>query len=775
MASRQESDFAHLEQLLREAEERAEQERRRAQEADERAELERRRAQEAERNQKEADERAELERRRAEDEGRNRQEAESRAQIEGKKTRPTTFEEYIRACHTLLSKPLRIQTDKSLSTQGSITSPKNKPCPTLLRPWTDFPVLQQQLFETTYDYIPRDAELFSSTQYLTELGQDICDRPLASEKDLEAYQRLAVERPTTHIISHLQRIEEARHAFDLGEGIIFENHANTLSDSNEEVQQSLQDLRISSKGQASSSNPKPRNADQICVYKEADGTRSLCMVVEYKPSHKLSAFNLRAGLLRADKGSMNIPEDVINRITIPTDPEDKFVYHSEWLTAAALTQTYAYMIENGLEYSKLVTGEADVFLQLKEDEPHTLYYHLAEPNIEAEAQSEVDILLCRTAVSQTLTFCLMALDSKPRSQNWRNHALDTAYRAVIDHEAILRQIPAEEMTLTPPPSVFHARIHPFKRSPIKLRPRKSRKARNSCGSADIIVHEDPQSPSGSSDETSDVDTPSKPRARTRQSGTGQMRSVKSPQAAEESDILHRQYCTQACLLGLVRKRPLDDACPNVYAHRAHGAGNHHPLGRKSLAKLMLHQLAENPDNGCEPLGNQGARGALFKLTLEWYGYTFVAKGTVTAFEAKLKHEGLVYQHLDEVQGELIPVYLGNISLVRPFFLDVGVRIVHMLLMSWAGEQARKDLMLPMGRDLAVETSTAVTKILGCGVEHGDVRPPNVLWNTESRNVLLVDFERSEILKQVQVLQKISPNRKRKHLHLDSEASCGLSF
>ena len=44
------------------------------------------------------------------------------------------------------------------------------------------------------------------------------------------------------------------------------------------------------------------------------------MVVEYKPSHKLSVFNLRAGLLRADKGFLNIPEDVINRITIPTDP-----------------------------------------------------------------------------------------------------------------------------------------------------------------------------------------------------------------------------------------------------------------------------------------------------------------------------------------------------------------------------------------------------------------------------------------------------------------------
>ena len=40
-----------------------------------------------------------------------------------------------------------------------------------------------------------------------------------------------------------------------------------------------------------------------------------------------------------------------------------------------------------------------------------------------------------------------------------------------------------------------------------------------------------------------------------------------------------------------------------------------------------------------------------------------------------------------VQGELIPVYIANISVVRPFFLDVGVRIVHMLLMSWAGKQA----------------------------------------------------------------------------------------
>lgn len=134
MSSRRESEFARLEQLLREADKRIEQKRRRTGEADERAKQERRRAEEEQRNQIEADERAELERQRADKEQRTRQQAEV-------KTRPTTFEEYIRAYHTLLSKPLQIQTDRSLSTQGSITNPKNKPCLTLLRPWTDFPTL----------------------------------------------------------------------------------------------------------------------------------------------------------------------------------------------------------------------------------------------------------------------------------------------------------------------------------------------------------------------------------------------------------------------------------------------------------------------------------------------------------------------------------------------------------------------------------------------------------------------------------------------------------
>lgn len=466
---------------------------------------------------------------------------------------------------------------------------------------------------------------------------------------------------------------------------------------------------------------------------------------------------------------MNLPEDVINRPTIPTDPEEKFVYHSEWLVWAALTQTYSYMIESGLEYSYLTTGEAFIFLWIKENEPHTLYYHLAEPNIEAEAQDKVDILLCRTAVSQTLTFCLLALESKPRSQTWRHHTLETACRAVIDHEAILQQIPAEDRALTPPSSVYQARIHPLQRSPIVLRPRKSRKARNSCSSTDRKVHEGPQSPPSSSDEFSDIETPSKSMASSGQTRIRQSRGTNTLRAAEEIGV-HRQYCTQACLLGLVQRRPLDEACPNVPAHRAHGTSNRHPLEQKTLAEGIQHQLEGNLDNGCEPLGMQGARGALFRLALDSFGYTFVAKGTVKAFIPNLKHEGRVYRHLAKFQGDFIPVYLGNISLAKPYFFDFGVRIVQMLLMSWAGEQAQKCSMSSISRDMDEEIKLAVTKMLDCGVEHGDVRPPNVLWNLRSRKVMLVDFERSVILK-VPVLQEISPNRKRKRLHSSGAKSC----
>ena len=56
----------------------------------------------------------------------------------------------------------------------------------------------------------------------------------------------------------------------------------------------------------------------------------------------------------------------------------------------------------------------------------------------------------------------------------------------------------------------------------------------------------------------------------------------------------------------------------------------------------------------------------------------------------LRHEGKVYRQLEDLQGTAIPVCLGDIDLVEWYYLDVGVRILHMLLMSWGGNLAEQD-------------------------------------------------------------------------------------
>lgn len=146
---------------------------------------------------------------------------------------------------------------------------------------------------------------------------------------------------------------------------------------------------------------------------------------------------------------------------------------------------------------------------------------------------------------------------------------------------------------------------------------------------------------------------------------------------------------------------------NLKGDRNHGSS-------MSLAQHIRHQIEDSLDRGCQRLGKQGARGArgtLFKLTPDSHGYTFVAKGTVEAFiHSKAKACGASLPASGSRPGELILVYLGNISLMNPYFLGFGVRIMHMLLISWAGEQAQQNLMSRMSLDIEVETNQVLTKL-----------------------------------------------------------------
>ena len=87
--------------------------------------------------------------------------------------RNTTFDEYVSACHSLLSVPLRVA-HPSRSTKSSIPAPRGKYCPTRLREWTDFPAQQADVYNTVRRYLqPVNAStlrLFFSLIALEGLG-----------------------------------------------------------------------------------------------------------------------------------------------------------------------------------------------------------------------------------------------------------------------------------------------------------------------------------------------------------------------------------------------------------------------------------------------------------------------------------------------------------------------------------------------------------------------------------------------------------------------------
>jgi hypothetical protein len=232
------------------------------------------------------------------------------------------------------------------------------------------------------------------------------------------------------------------------------------------------------------------------------------------------------------------------------------------------------------------------------------------------------------------------------------------------------------------------------------------------------------------------------------------------------------YCTQGCLLGLVRGNDLDENCPNVSLHRQGGDGVGHAIDVGTFARLIQTQLKEalHLDQDCEPLGIQGARGALFKVTLAAYGYTVVGKGTVKAFMPDLLHEGKIYQRLTRLQGTAVPVYLENINLIEWYYPDVRVRILHMLLMSWGSNLAEEDESIKDSSEVQKEIKRTMTEVRRAGVDQMDVRSSNLLWNREAQRVMLIDFERAAMAKcglqdngmhEERVMQEMSPNKKRK--------------
>ncbi|KAI0817424.1 hypothetical protein GGR55DRAFT_693628 [Xylaria sp. FL0064] len=658
-------------------------------------------------------------------------------------SRPTSLDEYIAACHELVFSQLKVETNKALTSRGPITNPRNKYCPTNLKPWPDFLQEQSTTFGELYTACSPEHRAFENRSFLAGLGRRVLLHPIKDEKTLEYFMHVGVEDPVTAIMDELKRVGEFRSAFGIGNGIIFENHPNVISDAAEEVVAREAELSPpQTPGHGLDLNQL--RPDQICVYRSDDepSKRTMIYISEYKAPHKLTAPHLRLGLR-----SMNIYKEVVNRKTIPTsaDPEGRFRYYAERLTAAALTQTYHYMILGGLEFGLLTTGEAIVFLKIDWEEPDTLYYHLAEPKSEVAAHLHNLYLGALGSPGQR----------REHGQDERERVKRTLRTWTEDFESTLRSIPADEKQTPDTASTYAPTTYStFDRSivtrkktrrrtieePIENAPRRNR----SQSSDDESPHDLPDTPSPA--ERRRRDHPNQPVRRS------QRILAQRPRGGHGQG---RQHCTQKCLLGLVNGGLLDPKCPNVSSHHE-GSGRvadyarlAHPVRHSEWLQLLSQQLKGSLDHGVVKLGIQGARGALFQVTMLAYGYTFACKGTVRAFVKDLEHEAAVYERLRPVQGTSVPVFLGAIdlrSIDRTYYYDHRVDIIYMMFLSW-GRYSLHEAQIGEREQQRLEAS--LSRVLRAvhreGVVHQDVRRPNILRNPETGDVMLIDFERASLL------------------------------
>ncbi|ORY67196.1 uncharacterized protein BCR38DRAFT_426345 [Pseudomassariella vexata] len=697
----------------------------------------------------------------------------------------TTLGEYLHDCHFHIFKALRIA-DKSLSSTGHATRVDDKRYPMWLRRWSDFTDLQRDHF----DEINRafgDKRLLTPSIATRHQKKVVCRAPVATEKDIDIFVKVAIESPVCEIF---QKLVEADpyicRTFNFTE-LGFSNNSRELkrqgnvdqtgdSEQGQEIQGRRRRSGPSKRVASEQKFEKPSYPDGLGIRKHLGGDLNLVFVYDYKAAHKLTVEDLKSALIK-EKLFMEVVQRV-NLDTTRTDPELKGRDKADKQVAIALTQVSDYMVQCGVAYGYITAGKSLVFLHIRQDDLRTLYYHLCVPDEEATGGNR-DFKESYTAVAQLASFCLLALRSDALQGPALSKAVEKAKSELQiwpkPYKEAEEYVKAENMdSSSPAPSsqVTAGSLYEDK-SNIQLTAREfSLRSRSTCQDATAIQRDDED------DDEDEDDGPS--RALPRMPGsTGANKRKEGPSSSSSEDDNQgtssdsdspptRQYCTQACLLGLKRGLDLDENCPNVSLHRTAASSTRHPINASKLTSLVGERLRRNPYRDCvalDPYGLQGkigAIGALFKVELAQYGYTFVGKGTQSVHFEYLQHESVVYSQLERLQGEVVPVYLGIINLARPwgYVLPGGACVVHMMLMSWAGEVAA-DVNVP---DLATERKRSSRAVWGEGVDHNDEREPNILWNWERQRVMLVDFNLAALRpvvkhKRLSKLSKMGKKRK----------------
>ncbi|KAM4060855.1 Meiotic driver SPOK1 [Hirsutella rhossiliensis] len=674
------------------------------------------------------------------------EEAKAREEQERRKSQKTTLEEYLYNCHFHLYTKLGFA-DKSKSSTGLAKRVDNKYYPKWLRPWNIFASYQRHQHFDEIRRVCGESRLFHQESTTRNLGATVSYDPAGNENAVEYFEKIAVEVPVREILAPVwdqeglhgeHRITMLRFSHNVRDFTQPSDSRIGDDDPNEERQERRRPagttMRIASTREF---QPPPMKPDGGGIRTHLDGDESMAFVYDFKAAHKFAAAYLKATLAKEKLFSEVIARYNSNKYKSNIKLQEQ--EREETRIAMALTQVFDYMVWYGVAYGYVAAGKSFVFLHMDRDKPQTLYYHLCMPNEEVVEVSAGDRArqVPHTAVAQLASFCLLSLRSEALRGNSLDAALQKAKKELKkwgEPYEDLRLLGAEGTDSSSPSSSQGTEGSEFQSVEGPTNRVYPLRSRSSCMGGAVRRRNEDEDEDGPKSDPSRTWT----RTNTNERREGPSSGSCEDQETETSDPgPTRQYCTQACLLSLKRGWDLDANCPNVPSHRTTEGGIRHPIDAGEFTRLVGERLRRNPYRNCKALDGQGkvgATGVLFKLELAPYGYTFVGKGTLSDHLYLLEYESRIYAHLDKLQGEVVPVHFDIVRLARGY-------VVHMMLMSWGGEVA-VEVGVP---DLAAEVRRSSQAVWAEGVDHGDEREPNLLWNNERRRVMLVDFDRANLL------------------------------
>ncbi|KAG6020493.1 hypothetical protein E4U40_006054 [Claviceps sp. LM458 group G5] len=156
---------------------------------------------------------------------------------------------------------------------------------------------------------------------------------------------------------------------------------------------------------------------QWCGYETPDmDSPNPILHVMYEAPHRLTPGQLETGL---DGENVIELSHVMDK---SCQTGDVFLSESRRLAAAAITQLYAAMIQKGVRFGYLDTGEVKVFLRIGHD-PSRVEYFLAIPSRDVEVEGDAEPRLHLTSVAQVFAFTILALQSPDTDEAWVHASL----------------------------------------------------------------------------------------------------------------------------------------------------------------------------------------------------------------------------------------------------------------------------------------------------------------------------------------------------------------